>query len=729
MLASEVPSLISGPVLGPFRIRRSKNDVRASAFILVELDFAMEVTCICCDVLSAEKFIGKAVLPSAFRPRLIEIPYLRLGRRYSIKIIASSHNLLRGREIYFQTPDACGAEFNICVVSGFRPQDVDPGDPDVLSSLSDHLSKPWHGIDLILHVALRPCIVVAIMDSAYMLMRTQPQDLDSATHSQLEEKIMERFREEYRTIYKLSAMSHCLSSTANLITSSTRALLAALNAPPPSTDDCDKVWFEATLRAIHLARTVAFEYELQLWNHQGWADRGKGHGVEGGLVTLHDDTIGLFIVDLGDGVEEAPTSLQNGRRSIKLMSDAQKSSFIAALSHSSIVVLIIVLECPLLKPRMQVEENYEAQWEFSQADVIWFIQRLQEWRADGPSLRDVKIVCGTSDGPLGWAAGLRSILSAEESVFRNSDAIEQIIIGPICGQPNTNQSRADYFACTGKLQNTLHFCHLIEDANHHYRVLELTTERLCAKENTHREEMIGTCELSNPLTNEDGIPAIGRVDGIEVLLDVSVQTESNPGFVPDNIWYLVRSNREIDAMNAFVGGAGHGSGDENFVKLLKKFLFSEKKLAKIDKTQIETCVISLYNALPSLHQNVMADLSDPFVVSIIVTRASAEFLGTTLTKIDTWHSYVSRCFSLAAALREAVLIRSESMEQKAFPLITYNDDDSELYATNDPQIADKEFNERMNTLAETNPAEYDRYTTEMKIRAANRLAGGQESVW
>ena len=50
--------------------------------------------------------------------------------------------------------------------------------------------------------------------------------------------------------------------------------------------------------------THAARYERQLWD-TGWENRsGKGRGSDGGLVTLHGGTIGVFVLDMGDGIND-----------------------------------------------------------------------------------------------------------------------------------------------------------------------------------------------------------------------------------------------------------------------------------------------------------------------------------------------------------------------------------------------------------------------------------------
>ena len=156
----------------------------------------------------------------------------------------------------------------------------------------------------------------------------------------------------------------------------------------------------------------------------------------------------------------------------------------------------------------------------------------------------------------------------------------------------------------------------------------------------------------------------------------TVETGESPGFVDDDFWYGARANPKVDAMSRYVGGGGHGPGDDAYQKVVKE-TYKASGLNELKKptelreilTEIEgplltyrllNALTTLYRALPPVHRNVLARLDDPFVGKCIIVRAALETEPP--QTLDIWHTYVSRCFSLAAALRHAVITRTHDYE-------------------------------------------------------------------
>ena len=236
--------LVVGPILGPFQLTHDQDGLpRASATILVEFDEECKVECKCGDVLSGEVYLGY-LKATARRARVVRIPGLRLGRRYLLNIFVDGTQ--KSTETCFHTPDRFGADFNICILSGQRPTELMPGEPDILSDIATRLRTPWNGLDVTIHIGFRTSLATALQDAALILFRDNESRTsihnNNKTRRALEQHVLERFRNEYRVAWSTPAMRTILATSANIITGCGRGLLASASALPA----CDKHRFEVT---------------------------------------------------------------------------------------------------------------------------------------------------------------------------------------------------------------------------------------------------------------------------------------------------------------------------------------------------------------------------------------------------------------------------------------------------------------------------------------------------
>ena len=276
-----VAVLIAGPIIGPFLLTHDESGIpRASATVLIEVDAVCKVECICEDVLSGEIY-ARDLIAAARRARVLRVPGLRLGRRYSLGICINSAK--ERMQTCFHTPDNAGADINMCILSGYKPTEHLPDEPDILSDVAKRLGTPWNGLDVVIHIGFRASFVAAVQETALVLYRNnnsrqigQNSSQNSKTRRALEHHVLERFRDEYRATCSTPSMRAILASSTNIFTGCARTLLASASALPacdrrrfeateaivPDTEveDADKEWRVAVLQAIHLALRVSFEW-------------------------------------------------------------------------------------------------------------------------------------------------------------------------------------------------------------------------------------------------------------------------------------------------------------------------------------------------------------------------------------------------------------------------------------------------------------------------------------
>lgn len=755
-------ALVVGPVLGPFMTTSSNGMARATATILLEVDDAAQVRCVCQDVLSLETYVGTIQL-AAYRARTVQVPGLRLGSRYMIRVVVDGVDIISGKPLdilginpaadvlatddvepksselfaseverqqqlgyFFHTPDDQGVDYNVCVLSGHNPRDQPHGEEDIVADVADRLTSPWHGIDLNLHIGMRCSFLAAIRDAALTILRRKTdQGLDNA----VEEAILERFRDEYRSAWSMPAMRMCLAGAANLMTGCARTLLFGSGslpamAPDKMPEDIRKElkvagyseWQAAVRRAMNLSQKISFEYERQLWDHHGWATRGKGHTSDGGLVTLHGGTIGIYLIDLGDGIDDERTiSTAHGNCvKVRLMSDLQREHFLAALNRHSIAVMIVVLECVLFKPRppcivthdesarhrdhlsaMNEGENVASandtvHWEFCDEDLSWIAERLLNWRAARGG-REVHFLCGVGGGPLGWPGGLRSNISLETSSQDQNvegPSLHQTVVGPFMDQPQAPRLSTGLKA-SGR-HGSVFVTHEQEDNVRHFRILELTADRLFDEARKHYD-IVSLCVVSKAISPK--VPRLTVAGGRETFRTetwrlpimwtdcVGLDIAKHPGFVDESVWYALSQDGAVVAMRAYVGGGGRGPGDANFLSLLTHTYSSSnidefRKPPKLRENltqvsgpllthKVRFALVELYRSLPFCHRATLARLDDLFVGRVVVSRACAE--RDIPMSLENWHDYVARCFILAAALRKGVIMcTTAAMEHPQF---------------------------------------------------------------
>ena len=273
--------LVLGPVLGPFQLIHNEDGLpRATATILVEVDGVCNVKCCCEDVLSGEVYVGN-LTATAGRARVVRVPGLRLGRRYSLRVMMNDTS--ERTSTCFHTPDSFGADVNMCILSGHRPTRLLPGDPDILANLAERLTAPWHGLDVVVHIGFRASFVAALQESSLILYRdNNPSSVNGGfpragkMRRALEHHVLERFRDEYRGAYSTPAMHAILAASTNILTGCARTLLAGASALPAcdqrrlevtkalphdaTIEEADGEWRLAVLQTINLALRVSFEF-------------------------------------------------------------------------------------------------------------------------------------------------------------------------------------------------------------------------------------------------------------------------------------------------------------------------------------------------------------------------------------------------------------------------------------------------------------------------------------
>ena len=197
-----VAVLIAGPIIGPFLLTHDESGIpRASATVLIEVDAVCKVECICEDVLSGEVY-ARDLIAAARRARVLRVPGLRLGRRYSLGIRINSAK--ERMQTCFHTPDSAGADVNMCILSGYKPTEHLPDEPDILSDVAKRLRTPWNGLDVVIHIGFRASFVAAVQETALVLYRIFGQDsqIHTARVARRERRAIYRSVETFDSVSK-----------------------------------------------------------------------------------------------------------------------------------------------------------------------------------------------------------------------------------------------------------------------------------------------------------------------------------------------------------------------------------------------------------------------------------------------------------------------------------------------------------------------------------------------
>jgi|Transcript_35125 hypothetical protein len=176
----------------------------------------------------------------------------------------------------------------------------------------------------------------------------------------------------------------------------------------------------------------------------------------------------------------------------------QRKILEAALAKTSLTIMILVAQCPLLRPPFRAGEarrksqsgdlvvaddndaTIRTQWEL---DLIWMINRLVNWRSTR-GCRDAKLICG---GSIVESGGLCTSISKSNDNSADK-CIEQLVISDI---PAPKVCLSSLALLEMRKLGDFEISHERRNTSH-YVILQVTIERSVGLDASF--EPIGSCD-------------------------------------------------------------------------------------------------------------------------------------------------------------------------------------------------------------------------------------------
>ena len=151
-------------------------------------------------------------------------------------------------------------------------------------------------------------------------------------------------------------------------------------------------------------------------------------------------------------------------------------------------------------------------------------------------------------------------------------------------------------------------------------------------------------------------------------------------------------------------------------KELRTINFSDNALLE---KQCADSLVRLWRQVPPLHATQLAHIPDKWVQRVLLTKALGEV--ETIKSLEEWVGLIRRCFSLAAILRKAALLRqrSEGLSAASAGGDTHVISEEEAAAEaasmeEDRRAKEQAFQDEMNWLADNNIEEYNKRLAQQK---------------
>jgi hypothetical protein len=342
----------------------------------------------------------------------------------------------------------------------------------------------WGGADVHIHLGgqVHMAQTAAVQAAAVLVQRKQPgpqATLTPAERREVEDEVLERLRDAYRTHWNLPSTRRALAHGSHLMVPSEADTLTGDEAEAEAAGAPMGIGVGQTAATMRrLLRTVYREYQRQLWDPE-CVTRPAAPTARGGASehAFHQwGRVGLFLLD-GRGCTVGANGHAREAAAAKLIGADQWKALNRALASPGLKTLIVGSEYPLLDDspvdaRAKVTSSptmakLRRRWPYNGIELQKLLTTLFEWKSEqGSPYREVVLLCG----------GLRCALDTaifdapKDNNGRDEipPMIRQLTVGPVTGRCEEHE-----FAQQGSVGERFTYSHMAMLPRRNVGVLQL----------------------------------------------------------------------------------------------------------------------------------------------------------------------------------------------------------------------------------------------------------------